>query len=853
MPSVTPEKSPSPAIRPKKLRCPTAQLIMLAEIALGTLLTFSSDWTLAAPPDNTPPPWSEPIDGLQFRARTPRTVFQAWEQPTFILDVRNTNADSLTPDLLKKVFVGDAPDNSDLVFWLERQHQPWSNSERWRNPPLGMDLQQLAGLKPGETRALNVSVTATTNEKIWSPDPYDLIAGHYAIGFGSPQADQAGATANDITLTILPRGVHDQAELATFLKPYSPGGQPINAGFVPNKTTLVLGEPIIATFIVDNPGDKPFTFEFAGDLAGVTEGDVGLPAFQFAVIGPDGKPIAGPAGSGGFEGAVNAWTVRPHEQVAATLDLMKHRAVATPGKYEVSYTFDLTLNAYDEPKGNFNVPVLAKYDLTILPRNPANIQRVLDEYFTEANQTRGLELRRLIDTISSFGQVSAIAQLTAMGTTGDPEHRAAAATGLGKIADPVACAALLRINPDSSTDVRTAAIAALSAFSTDEAVAAVVRALHDPNPSIRKTAAASLGQIKTDAAITALIDRLPKSDPELGAAVLRAMGQSQSPKVFPIIQKALVDKNGEIRHGALDAIANFPPDRAASVLRSLAATEPDLDFREAIVGQLAETLHQPIEMDWLVPVIESRKQADSIGDASRLMRLYGGDQAAPALLSCLDFSNPAVRNYYNMVLVEDQLPCEGSLAIPWIADLNRDGSAEETAQNSRTLRILKKWVEYYRLHPVREAPLPWTLSMDEEEKTWGAPVDGLSIRAHVRRSIWPAGLPQVIAIEGRQVPEGNSVTFATRPQVLELEINQQWYTLPSNTDLSVSGEWNAYHGGALHDLQLDGRWRRKSDGQALDLEPGTYTVRVGISQISPEKRKGIAISLPVKFEVIPTE
>jgi hypothetical protein len=54
-------------------------------------------------------------------------------------------------------------------------------------------------------------------------------------------------------------------------------------------------------------------------------------------------------------------------------------------------------------------------------------------------------------------------------------------------------------------------------------------------------------------------------------------------------------------------------------------------------------------------------------------------------------------------------------------------------------------------------------------------------------------------------------------------------------------------------LQLDGRWRRKTDGQAMDLKPGKYTVRVAISRTPEADRTGVATSKPVTFEVIPTE
>jgi hypothetical protein len=241
----------------------------------------------------------------------------------------------------------------------------------------------------------------------------------------------------------------------------------------------------------------------------------------------------------------------------------------------------------------------------------------------------------------------------------------------------------------------------------------------------------------------------------------------------------------------------------------------------------------------------------TLGDAPRLMRLYGGEQAAPAMLSCLDFQNPSAGGRYNALVIDQQIACRGALAIPWHGNFfNREGTSEETQENRRTLARLKAWANYCLAHPVKEAPPG--VNVADQEKFWGQPVDGFSLRAEPLRTIWPQGLPQVVLLAARNAPGGSWINFSARPAVLEVEINDAWYTLPASADLSVCGNWESHFGRGWQNLQLDGRWRRKSDGKSLDLPAGRYTIRVASSWPAENKSTQAAISARATFEVIAT-
>jgi hypothetical protein len=413
------------------------------------------------------PGWSDPIDGLEFRLTAPRTVFRAWELPTLVIEVRNTSDKAVTAQAVEALFQSGR--SAGLRFLFKDQHKRSGHGNWWVVPDMRLNRQKLVGLKPGETMTQTVTMAATLtialtrDEKNPLLGTYGLDAGRYTIGLGMLRAPSAaelkankelsafdwcsqGARltadlkTNAVTLTVLPPGVQDRKGLKRFLKPYVAGETPILAGFVPNKTTLVEGEPLLVTFMVENPGDKPFTFEFGED-------------FTIDVIGPDGKQVKElPQQFTGDGGNITyGCTAERRDAMVATVDLLRYRAIAGPGKCKVTCKFVLTPPPGERKKEDFNVPVETTYELTIVPRDPANVQRVLDEYFGEANNTGAWALQGRVEAISSFGQGSAVAGLATMGMEGDVEHRVAAAKGLGKIATPSAMEALLQIQT-SETD-----------------------------------------------------------------------------------------------------------------------------------------------------------------------------------------------------------------------------------------------------------------------------------------------------------------------------------------------------------------------------------------------------------------
>ncbi|MDP6444260.1 MAG: M56 family metallopeptidase [Pirellulaceae bacterium] len=765
--------------------------------------------------------------GLFVRLRAAQMTWQSWQTPQAFVEFHNRSTRPISEQELRR-------ETANMrFFYADHRSRDRSRGRRLAaSPGVHLPTSWRKDIPAGETLRVPLRLALSG----------DTGPHRHVFGWGeSSRPEQVIFRTNLIAITHLPPGVRTEAEMRKFLKPYQPGEHSVLAGFVPNKQSVVLGEPMFVTFVVLNLGSAPVSIDFGGDYRGSNRHD----RFKIKVYDETGKLLDDPNEFGNHGGLSQQFVAPPYDGKSERVDLTAFRTFGGPGKYTVECGFTLEPAWNAKPAVRFKTPVTTSFSLEITPRDGEHVQVVLDELVARSLQTRGKPLRDLVGDIVAFGKELAADDLATMAAGGDREHRIAAINGLGSIASDESRDALLGLAKDDDLEIHVAAINSLGSFADGRALAAVSAALQRREQRLQTAAVGSLGRMKTAAALDALLDRYPRADDELSASILRAMGVNQEVRAFPVVAEALNHDAPGVRKAALEAIVQFPVELAAKELRSHVDSD-DMDFREQVVRKLAESLRQPIEASWLPPVVRSRRHGNTIGDVPRLLRLYTKDRAVPTLLSCLDFDDPSIRNYYNMTIISNQLPCRGGLAIPWIGDLNRDGAAEELAENRRILRILKEWVEYDRANPTREPPLPWELEQTEEEQTWGASADGLSIRARTNRSVWPNGLPQVLVLEAHG-DNGGSVIIGTRPARIEVELNGQWYYLPDGAGFEVGGDWHAYTSRKFHQLQMDERWLSVSDDKPFHPTPGDYTARVRLKR---EAGHDYASSKPVKFTVI---
>ena len=187
--------------------------------------------------------------------------------------------------------------------------------------------------------------------------------------------------------------------------------------------------------------------------------------------------------------------------------------------------------------------------------------------------------------------------------------------------------------------------------------------------------------------VDALLDALPKEKSPVAEAIVLALGTSKSDRAFHVITNTLDAGEIELQKAAVNALVNFGGSNAVVALTERINTNY-LTLRYEIVLALAEKLHQPMQAEWLSPVLVGREMNHEWLDSLRLLRMYAGDRAFPSLLSYLDFDVAwSGRNWW--ILETEAKYCPNAPPCDYEHDPNSDGTPEQKKKNLHTLQALK--------------------------------------------------------------------------------------------------------------------------------------------------------------------
>ncbi len=465
-----------------------------------------------------------------------------------------------------------------------------------------------------------------------------------------------------------------QSNSTPFLQDYELPKSKIRAGFVPYKAQLVLGEPLKVTFTVENLGPTNFEFWFGGDYRGTGRHD----RFKITATNEIGEslpdPIAHPMDFGGMMWPVN---LRPGQLFTNDIDLTAFRVLDKAGFYIVNCSFAFAESAHQERQTN---PVVnTTFKLTILERTSERVAIVLDELTAKVRTLGGEALGETLALMARFGKEDAVPRLVALATNGPSE-------------------------------VRAAAIGVLPLVPTDASLEVAVRALQDSDAVVAAAAANSLAVMEKPRAVDALLSALPRVKPPVSEAIVIALGTSKSPRALPVITNVFDAGESELQRAAISALVNYGGSNAVAALRQHLNTNY-LALRYEVVLALVEKLHEPLQADWLSPVLIGREQNHEWLDSIRLLRMYAGDKAIPELLSYLDFDTAwSGRNWW--ILDTGVKPCPNAPPIDYEYDPNSDGTPEQWTNNLHTLQRLKPLADPIRGPSVRAGspPVPYLVT-----------------------------------------------------------------------------------------------------------------------------------------------
>ncbi len=555
---------------------------------------------------------------------------------------------------------------------------------------------------PDGTAEFNDFATADMDGRYMLRAPYEVAS---FIGWGGKQVRRgvkAGRTDLDF---VAPEEARSSAkgdrlvseDSAGYAKRYRNQGFELEAGFTPDKAECIFGEPMFLTFSVKNLSDKPYGFFVGGD----NRGSVRHNNFRIAAVDEKGQPVRDPYSYNHFGGHGGDVVLQAGETYTERLYLGFWCAFEKPGQYTVTCKRTLSQNGAAKYPA---APIVAAFPLRIHPYDRGEMQEVIADL--------GRKLRR-----------------------GDKQAVYDATLGLSAIEDEAVIPHLAVSLTKGDFQNRLPAVKALARFSTDATLDALLVALKDPDYVVSGAAGESLRKNNlADRAVDALLDELKSRQPAVRALAARALGYTGVERALDPLLEAMDDPDASVRSAAAEAAGKLGSKKAIALLKARVEGD-DMGVRVAAAKGL-RALGESLQVEWLTPVI---RNTDDINDQNfhesiRLIRLYGGKEAAPALVSCVNFDDPSPRNAFNMFLI---LAIEHSPDGPkhyseFFHDPNTDGTPEQIQQNRHILMELKSWLAEYQREERESRPASESsaevlseTATDDEGRGWGERVNGL--------------------------------------------------------------------------------------------------------------------------------
>lgn len=443
------------------------------------------------------------------------------------------------------------------------------------------------------------------------------------------------------------------AEDHGYLRDYAntTNGVSLTAGFIPDASRIVLGEPLFLTFVLSNRAAQPFQFsQVRTEIFTITATNAaGAPARDLHNHMMDGngfgREVVVPPGQVHTQRLFNDWC-----------------GFDAPGEYNVT----CSCFGWFQNQSKLGRPIVTTFKLTVLPADPKRLTEIIDAW-AQAVQTNG------------------------------PLYEVAQA--LTSIHDPRTIPSLaLLVTKDSQ--VNYLAVRALARFTNELAAAdALTLALKTGEDYVAQIAGKALRDFhQADRAALSLLPALTHPDAHVRIQTARAVSWTGSEHAFAPLCTLLDDTTNTVRYAAAEAIGRLGDARSFAVLTNC-LSHADFALRLAAVrGLLA--LGRPLQPAWVTPMIlGGGENVRTFYDAIDLLRLRGGDKAAPGLASCLRFDDPSVRHGYNfrLILALEFSPNGPKHYYQWHHDPNRDGTEQELADNRKILTEIKSWLDKQRL------------------------------------------------------------------------------------------------------------------------------------------------------------
>lgn len=441
------------------------------------------------------------------------------------------------------------------------------------------------------------------------------------------------------------------ADESTLSRAYIIKCHQLTAGFIPDAQKIILGEPLFLTFVISNREDRAFQFSHVrNEIFSITATNaIGLPVKNIFL---------------GFEGNgfVSKVTLPPHATHRMRLFLNERCQFEQPGDYRVTcqcyFSHDLsTSNALTQA-------ITTTFTLRVNPSTPERITELI-ETWGRSVLTNGPP-EEAVKALSEFNDARTIPYLSVLAT--------------------------------NRSHISYLAVNALSRYTQESAaIEALTLALKTAEDYVAETAGRALRNSKhADHAARTILPGLTNSEARIRIQTARAIGWTGSELAFTPLCTLLADSSNVVRYAAAQALGQLRIPQTFAVLTNC-LTHTDFTLRIAAVRGLIASGRQ-VDPEWVKPMIlGGGENIRTYYDAIDLLRMYGGNQAAPGLASCLHFDEPSVRRSHNfrVILALEFSPNGPKHYYQWHHDPNRDGTEQELEDNRKILAAIKEWLKHH--------------------------------------------------------------------------------------------------------------------------------------------------------------
>jgi hypothetical protein len=377
-------------------------------------------------------------------------------------------------------------------------------------------------------------------------------------------------------------GVKDLLNSAkSHTKRYVVEGFELEAGIIPDKPEIILGEPLFITFSVTNKGDKPYKFT----TGGAQRGSVRDNNFRITACDANGQTVKDPYSYSNWGGPMGAKTLEKGCSYTKRLFLGHWCNFEKPGRYVVSCKRTLT-NLFDRGKQT-KLPIDVSFTLKVGPHSKDKMRRIitgLGEKLCGPDEQSLMEATLALSEIDDEDVVELLAWSL---TRGGWQNKNPAINGLSRFSSGEAL--IIGALKDSDSSIRAHAADVLGKMKSKEAIHNLNATLKDENYSVRQVAARALGNIGDKAAVGHLKQCVYDEDMNVRLEVIMALQKLGEPFQEKLVVPVILSKEGNAFQSAIWFVRRNAGEEAVPILiRCLDMDDPSVSnyYNYTLVWQI---------------------------------------------------------------------------------------------------------------------------------------------------------------------------------------------------------------------------------------------------------------------------